>query len=254
MRNKLLITIEESNLKFNLYYKKSCIDNCFNKVADLIYNDFQNLHPERYIIAIAGPPGCGKSSIAHLLNYLLKNNFNLNTTILPLDGFHHKNNYLQSNRISIKNRVLSLYDIKGAPETYNLESFINSLKKLINGENFYWPIYSRKIHNPIEKGIKITDDKSIFIIEGNYLLLDELPWKELTRYYNKKIFISSSLHFLKKRIIKRKLAGGHSRKEAVKHYKISDRENIKRVLNNTVDYDILIKQRGKYYYTLKMIK
>lgn len=251
MWNRLSIAVEDSNLKFILYYTKMSIEFCFKKITDLVYNESVNLEDSRYITAIAGPPGCGKSSIAQLFAHLFKRDYNVDTIILPLDGFHYENDYLKSQKINLKNRIVTLYDVKGAPETYNTDYYITCLNKLYRGEEFFWPIYSRKLHNPIKNGIKVSKNRAIYIIEGNYLLLNESPWNSLFNYYNRRIFINSRFRFLKKRIVKRKIAGGFSRKEAVKHFIISDRENIKRVLKNSTEYDILINQIGKYRYILK---
>ena len=254
MNRRFTIVIEESNLKFKLYYTRNSIKNCFIKIAKLTYNKYKESQIDglkRYIIAIAGPPGCGKSSISHLFSYILKKEFRINSKIIPLDGFHYDNNFLKSHNYTKNGRIINLYDIKGAPETYNTNAFKDSIKKLIDGKKFYWPIYSRKIHNPVENGIEIVETDSIFIIEGNYLFLDESPWKELIPFYNLKIFIKSKEKFLRRRVIKRKIAGGYKKSEALKHYKISDKENIKRVLKNIAEFDILIKQRGRYSYSFK---
>ena len=66
MGKRLSIAVEDSNLRFILYYTKRSIEVCFKKITDLVYNESINLEDRRYITAIAGPPGCGKSSIAHL--------------------------------------------------------------------------------------------------------------------------------------------------------------------------------------------
>ena len=255
MSNKFSLIIDESGLKFKLYYTRNSINKCFIPDCKIISNDFRSFGGQRYIVAIAGPPGCGKSSIAHLLSYLLKREFQIETMVLPLDGFHYNNEYLKSVKYTNDGNALTLYDIKGAPETYDTKSYKKKLQRLVNGDDFYWPVYSRKTHNPIEKGIKISRINIIYIIEGNYLLLHEPPWKDLIHVYNKKIFIWPKEKFLKNRIIKRKLAGGYNRKESLNHYTTSDRENIRRVLNNSKKYDILIMQKRKYHYNpVNMIK
>lgn len=252
MSNKIIFLIEESNLKFKLYYTKTSIDKCFRKVSDLILDDFQKSNKQRYVVAVAGPPGCGKSSIAHLLSSLLKKNSKIETIVLPLDGFHYTNDYLKSTRYRDSSNH-TLYDVKGAPESYDTGSYKDKLGKLVKGNEFYWPIYSRKTHNPVEKGIKILKQNAVYIIEGNYLLLDETPWRDFTHNYNIRIYINSKEKFLRKRIIKRKIAGGYNRMESKKHYMVSDRENIKRVLNDSRHYNILITQKRKYHYTFESI-
>ena len=114
MGKRLSIAVEDSNLKFILYYTKMSIEFCFKKITDLLYNESVNLEDSRYITAIAGPPGCGKSSIAQLFAHLFKRDYNVDTIILPLDGFHYENDYLKSQKVNLKNRIVTLYDVKGA--------------------------------------------------------------------------------------------------------------------------------------------
>jgi len=244
-------TITESELSFTVKYTKKSIERTFAPLVRQIAEDFQNSGRQRYILCIAGPPGCGKSSIAKLLQILLEKR-GIEVQVLPMDGFHLKNSELKKKSAMIDGKYVSLYSIKGAKETYDTEKLFGCMKRLSRGDSFYWPAYSRTLHDPVEKGVWVKESRCIYIIEGNYLLLSQHPWTLLQQFFNKRIFTASRERILQPRIIRRKQMGGISRSEARCHYKKSDRRNIREVLAHSVGYDWLLTQRGRYRYTLQM--
>jgi len=245
-------SITESALTCTVKYTKTCIKKTFIPLVRMITDDFQKGGNQHYILCIAGPPGCGKSSIAKLLQTLLEKR-GIESQVLPMDGFHFKNSELKKKSAMVARKNVSLYSIKGAKETYDTEKLFDCMKKLSHGDSFYWPVYSRTTHDPVEKGVHIRDNHCIYIIEGNYLLLEDHPWNLLRKFFNKRIFITSQERILRPRVIRRKRMGGISRKEARQHYKKSDRRNILEVLDNSSGYDWLLTQRNRYRYDLSMI-
>ncbi len=245
-------TINESGLTCTIKYTKKSIQEAFIPLAQMIIEDFQKRRNGRYILCIAGPPGCGKSSTAKL-SQLFIDERGIDAHVLPLDGFHLKNSELKKKTALIDGEEVFLHSIKGAKETYDTQKLFDCMKKLSRGDSFFWPVYSRTTHDPVEKGAHIGGNHSIYIIEGNYLLLSEHPWNLLQQYFNKRIFIASKQHILRPRVIRRKRMGGISRKTARRHYRISDRRNIQEVLDSSGGYDFLLTQRSRYRYDLSTI-
>ncbi len=242
--------ITESDLNYTIRYTKETVDKAFLPLIDEIVRAFSKHIRLPYLLGISGPPGCGKSSISAIFQILLCK-MGIDTYILPLDGFHLSNEELQKRETVFKNRPISLYEIKGAKETYDVEKLIILMEKLREGANFYWPVYSRNTHDPVDRGIYVKKSNAIYIIEGNYLFLNCEPWNILLPFFNKKIFISSKKRLLKKRVIWRKRFGGFSKKEARSHYRDCDSLNIDEVLKKSKDYDYMLIQNGKYRYKLK---
>ena len=120
--------------------------------------------------------------------------------------------------------------VKGCPETYDTEKLRQKLEK-IKIEDILWPIYDRNLHDVVEDQIKVTKD--IILIEGNWLLLKQEPWKSMQQYADYKILILAEEEMLKERLISRKEKGGLTREEAVEWYQNSDSKNVKRVLKNS---------------------
>lgn len=91
--------------------------------------------------------------------------------------------------------------VKGCPETYDTEKLRQKLEK-IKIEDILWPIYDRNLHDVVEDQIKVTKD--IILIEGNWLLLKQEPWKSMQQYADYKILILAEEEMLKERLISRK--------------------------------------------------
>jgi hypothetical protein len=137
--------------------------------------------------------------------------------------------------------------IKGAPETYDTVRLLRDVRRLRRGDSFRWPAYSRKTHEPVDRGPPI-DHTPLYIFEGNYLLLDDEPWLSLRDMYDFSVFILPLSRMLKKRILSRKMRGGYSRRQARHHFETSDRRNIERVLARSGGWDTLLVQTGRYAF------
>ena len=212
------IKIVDSKVDYTVKYTNKTITNAFVPLTVEISRLFHE--NKTAIIGISGPPGSGKSSISAVLRQMLVNN-GIAPVILPIDGFHYNYEKLKKMTIVVSSGTgeaqinsMALYKKKGAKETYDIKYLLSCMKKLKNRKEFYWPVYSRKIHEPVPEGVFITGRKALYIVEGNYLFLKTHPWSELASFFDLKIFISSTEDQVRKRIIKRKKRGGFSRKEA----------------------------------------
>ena len=241
--------ITESDMKSTLRFTDGTLKETLYPLVDTLRRDYERFSHRPFILALAGPPGSGKSAISAVLRILLGEK-GIAVTVLPMDGFHKRNEALRSGTIHLAGEEVSLLSLKGARETYDTESFARCLTRLRDGERFYWPLYSRVLHEPVNRGIHVRDAGALYVIEGNYLLLNEKPWKSLVPLFDRKILIVSRERFLRRRIIRRKMRGGYTRKEAAAHYRRSDRRNIREVMDRSENSDYLLVQTGKYRYTL----
>ena len=151
---------------------------------------------ERSITAIVGPPCSGKSTLA--LNLCKRINlYETNSAnILEMDGFHYDNIALEK---------LGLLRKKGSRHSFDVGGFTSLLKRLSDNqeEKIAAPVFDRKLD--ISRNCYNLIDKSTrhLIIEGNYLLLKESPWINLSKYYDTTIFIKASLETIEMRLEKR---------------------------------------------------
>jgi putative kinase len=174
-------------LKVKAAYDSATIDGVLTPLVKRWSNLARGLG-RRMIVFMAGAPGTGKSCCAQTLEELsLSVEGALPLTAVSLDGFHYPNSYLRSNVADVDGREVRLSDIKGAPETFDLNAFRAKLIELKRGKRVLMPAYSRKTHEVEENAIAV--DTRIVLIEGNYLLLDERGWRGLCAYCNDSVFI-----------------------------------------------------------------
>ena len=102
------------------------------------------------------------------------------------------------------------------------------------------------LHDVVEDQIKVTKD--IILIEGNWLLLKQEPWRSMQQYADYKILILAEEEMLKERLVSRKEKGGSSREEAEAWYQNSDSKNVTRVLRDSLQGDLLLKVEGDNDY------
>lgn len=181
----------------------------------------------RHFAFLAAPPGAGKSTIAVLLERVLGGDLQC----LGIDGFHYPQEVLNSRSIRDDDgREIALASIKGAPETFDVEGLERLLIRSYN-EDVRWPFYDRRLHDVVEGGDLVTAHN--ILLEGNWLLLDEEPWRGLRRHAERTIFIEASSDVLEERLVSRKVAGGLSRGDAEAFYVRSDGPNVERALSGS---------------------
>ncbi len=248
-RDLISFNIEESDLEQTLYYTRDTVKFAFMPLVDHILGA-RPLSENRPIrIGLAGPPGSGKSSIASTLRLLLEEKC-ASTLVLPLDGFHKTNSTLMSSTVERGGRLFTLYELKGSSASYDTDAFMKTVSGMRNGKNFSWPVYSRTLHEPVQDAIKPSGEEAVYIVEGNYLLLDKSPWNGLHDFFDVRIFIMSNARTLKRGLIRRKMRGGYDAKETKIHYRRCDRENIREVLRFSKIYDFSLYRKRPFRYDL----
>ena len=113
---------------------------------------------------------------------------------------------------------------------------------MMAGENCGWPIYDRTLHNPVDNVITIS--APIILLEGNYLLLDEPGWRDLTSYADYTISLTADETHLRNRLIERKAASGNSIEKATAFVDYSDMVNVRTCLQETRNADLYLEVMG----------
>ncbi|EKT55365.1 nucleoside/nucleotide kinase family protein [Providencia burhodogranariea] len=212
-----------------------------------ILKQFAELHKksknQRTIIFLSAPPGTGKSTLTTFWEYLCQHDEYSTMQLpsiqtLPMDGFHHYNDWLEAHQLK---------SLKGAPETFDIIKLAKNIKEICQKDGT-WPQYSRKLHNPIEHAITVT--APIVIIEGNWLLLNDPKWLALQPYCDLSIFIHAPEKLLTQRLIARKVQGGLSLEKAEAFYLSTDGPNVRKVLNESRPADLMLEmdERSSYRF------
>ncbi len=221
--SKLTVTEQEIDIStLNQKQQKFYLD-LFTEIVD-IYTKKQK---HRVIIGITGPTGSGKSVISALFQEIAKQiklPFRLET--VGIDAFHYPNNILVSQKKDGKN----LIDYKGRFDTYDVSKLISALKSFSLGKKISLPVYSRKIHNPIENIVTIDEQNTLLLIEGLWLLYDQERWNEIGKLLDFSIFVNADKEVVRKAVVQRHIKGGRTATEANNYYETVDSENFDLVM------------------------
>lgn len=169
----------------------------------------------RHVLGIVGPPGAGKSTLAEGLRDILNESGRV-AVVAPMDGFHRSNADLDA--MGARGR-------KGEPDTFDAEGYVAALRRVRERQGrVEWPTFSRITDEPVPGGV-VIEDEPIVITEGNYLLLDEGPWKDVRGLLDEVWFVDVPDAILVPRLLERFLAGGRSREDAEAKIADSDLRN-----------------------------
>lgn len=185
----------------------------------------------RFIVAIAGPPGAGKSTLAERLNAALQARGE-GCAILPMDGFHMDNGILEER---------GLLKRKGAPETFDARGFTDIVKAVRAGGEVLVPVFDRDRELAICAARAILPEDRIILVEGNYILLDRAPWNALAPLFDFSILVAPSIDELTRRLTERWT--GYKLDEAGIEWKLygNDLPNGKLVIEESLKPDLRIE-------------
>ena len=118
-----------------------------------------------------------------------------------MDGFHLSNEVL--GQLGERHR-------KGAIHTFDAQGFVALVEHLATtSDTTPIPLFDRDQDAVISDAATIESAQRILVVEGNYLLVDEHPWRRLRQFFKKSIFLNPGMAVLKARLIQRWLDQGY---------------------------------------------
>ena len=151
---------------------------------------------DRLVVAVAGPPAAGKSSIADRLANTLNSQSPGSAAVLPMDGFHYDDAVLEDR---------GWRERKGAPHTFDVAGFANMLGRLrANKEpEVAVPVFDRSIEIARSAARVVPQAVQYLVVEGNYLLLDAPPWDGLEEYFDLTVLVDVDEDEIRRRLERR---------------------------------------------------
>ena len=192
----------------------------YRRLADTIRNK-ANGHPKsRFLVAIAGIPGSGKTTTAEAVVRHLNQSTTSRASLLSMDGFH-----LSRAALDELPDPKAAHARRGAPWTFDVSRFVAFICQLRiwadeiplaipysgswpSKDIIHAPSFDHQSKDPVENGLSITPDASIIIIEGNYLLLDDPGWRGIAEMVDYRVFVDTDPLEARDRLAERHLRAG----------------------------------------------
>lgn len=198
----------------------------------------------RVLVGVTGPGASGKTVFSLLLSRLLNESDEAEpAAVCPMDGFHYPNAYLESHYTTdAAGERVSLRSVKGSPPSFDVDSFVDTLRRLRSQDRVTAPRYDRGIHDPVPDGIGIEPRHRTVVVEGNYLLLADGRWSEVRALLDLCFFLYLLLPEARKAMIERHVAGGRSPDEAREYYERVDRGNYLTIMQTAHRADLIVER------------
>jgi len=187
----------------------------------------------RHIIAVAGAPASGKSTLAESLVGALNAERSGRAAVLPMDGFHYDDLVLEARGHRAR---------KGAPHTFDVNGLRHLLLRLkANDENeVAIPVFDRSIEIARAGASILPQSVEIIVAEGNYLLLDADPWRSLHALFDVTVSIDVPEAILRERLTERWLSYQLSAEEIVAKLEENDLPNGRLVISESIQANLTL--------------
>jgi pantothenate kinase len=120
--------------------------------------------------------------------------------LVPMDGYHYDNAVLEAR---------GLLKVKGAPATFNADGLASDLQRIRTGDrDVAVPVFDRDEDLAHANASIVAASARIVLVEGNYLLLDEEPWRGMARLFDLTVMLTAPFAELERRLVQRWLDQG----------------------------------------------
>ncbi|WP_347813829.1 nucleoside/nucleotide kinase family protein [Allobranchiibius sp. GilTou38] len=189
----------------------------------------------RIVLGITGPPAAGKSTVAEQVHgWSIA--AGIPAVVVPMDGYHLAQAVLDAR---------SWADVKGAPHTFDAAGYADLLRRVRTqaaSDSTVWaPRFDRSLEDPIAGAIAVAPDDRLIITEGNYLLLEQDPWRAVRACLDECWYLELPDGVRRERLTRRHQDFGRSPQEAAHRALGTDEVNARLVAASRRAADVVIR-------------
>ncbi|KAI9163594.1 putative phosphoribulokinase uridine kinase family protein [Paramyrothecium foliicola] len=161
----------------------------------------------RLLIALAGAPGSGKSTIAHqIIKRVAALQGGPSIVVISADGFHLPLATLRD----LPNADEAIAR-RGAPWTFDgaaAASLVHRLREGAGRHAVAAPTFDHAVKDPVTDGVTVGPNVEVCLIEGNYLLSDEPPWDGIADAVDERWLVEVDPQLARERVALRHIKAG----------------------------------------------
>ncbi|KAI0509361.1 P-loop containing nucleoside triphosphate hydrolase protein [Xylaria bambusicola] len=220
------------------------------RLVDKAWDRFQQTPADRrFMIAIGGIPGSGKTTLSQIVTQALNTRHASQhpgaepiAAFVPMDGYH-----LTRAQLSAMPDPATAHARRGAEFTFDGPSFLSLVKALREPltTTIFAPSFDHAVKDPKENDIAIQPGHRIVVFEGNYVVLDKEPWREAAGLMDECWFVEVDFEVARRRLVRRHVKAGIARdeEEAGKRADENDLVNGRQIVENRVTVDEVVVSR-----------
>lgn len=231
-----------------------------NKLVDKVWDKYKQLPTsKRLLIAIAGIPGSGKTTLASTVSTRLNSLHKTESpacastpiaAFIPLDGYH-----LSRAQLSALPDPSTAHARRGAAFTFDSAAYLSLVRCLRapilpETKTIYAPSFDHAVKDPVADDIPVAPTVKVCLFEGNYVALDEDQWKEAGELMDEIWFVDVDESVARQRLVARHVKAGicNDEREAVKRADENDLVNGRQITSGVwrVDERVLSREDEKW--------
>jgi len=155
----------------------------------------------RWMVALAGLPGSGKSTFAARLAHRVNARAGADVMLsLSMDGFH-----LPQAALRQMPDPQAAFARRGAPWTFDVAGLAARLQMLREqGEApVAWPGFEHEVGDPVEAALLVSPATRLILVEGLYLLQQSDGWDAVGQTFDERWYLDTPLELSLERLVAR---------------------------------------------------
>ncbi|KAF2717899.1 P-loop containing nucleoside triphosphate hydrolase protein [Polychaeton citri CBS 116435] len=230
-----------------------------SRLVNKTWDKYKETPPsKRYMIAVSGIPGSGKTTLAARVSQRINERHQTTSpgiagetrsiaTFLPMDGYH-----LTRAQLSAMPDPSTAHARRGAAFTFDAPAFLELVSKLRQpicpeSGTIYAPSFDHAVKDPVSNDIPIASTARVIIFEGNYLSLGSgaPEWKQAAELMDELWFVDVPEDVARKRLIARHVVSGIAQNEedAAKRADENDLVNGREIVGGRLEVHEVIHSR-----------